>query len=238
MGTLFGVGTPIGNLGDITLRALEVLRSVDLIACEDTRHTKVLLDHYHITKPLVSYHQHSGPIKIEKILSALAHDQAVALVTDAGTPGVNDPGGLLVAAAARAGHRIVAIPGASALVTALSVAGLPADRFEFLGFFPHKKGRQTLLRRIRETEHTVAFYESTHRILKTIQQLADVLPADRLVVVARELTKKFETIYRGSAAEVLQQLQQGVTKGEFVVIVGPPHREIPNSKHQIPNNLQ
>lgn len=230
MGTLFVVGTPIGNLGDITLRGLEMLRSVDLIACEDTRHTKVLLDHYQISKPLVSYHQHSGPIKVEKILTALAVDQAVALVTDAGTPGVNDPGGLLVAVAARAGHRIIAIPGASAVVTALSVSGLPADRFEFLGFFPHKKGRQTLVNRIRETEHMVVFYESTHRILKTIQQLAGVLPANRPVVVARELTKKFETIYRGTAAEVFQQLSTGVTKGEFVVIVGTTKILNPKSK--------
>lgn len=228
MGTLFVVGTPIGNLGDITLRALEALRTVDLIACEDTRHTTVLLDHYQISKPLVSYHQHSGPMKIEKILAALAKGQNVAVVSDAGTPGVNDPGGQLVAAAVCDGHRVVAVPGASALTAALSVAGVPADRFEFLGFFPHKKGRQTLVNRIRETAHAVVFYESTHRIIKTLQQLAEALPASRPVVVARELTKKFETIYRGTAQEVLAQLQDGVTKGEFVIIVGP-ERKITNS---------
>jgi 16S rRNA (cytidine1402-2'-O)-methyltransferase len=169
---------------------------------------------------LVSYHQHSGHIKIEKILDALGQGQAVALVTDAGTPGVNDPGGRLVAAATGAGHRVVTVPGASALTAALSVSGLPADRFVFLGFLPHKKGRQVRLAQIAATDDTVVFYESTHRILKTLEQLAAVLPSDRPVVVCRELTKKFETIYRGSAQDVLAQLRRGVTKGEFVIIIG------------------
>ncbi|MDD5109794.1 MAG: 16S rRNA (cytidine(1402)-2'-O)-methyltransferase [Patescibacteria group bacterium] len=221
MGTLYIMATPIGNLSDITLRALETLKSVDLVACEDTRHSKILLDRCRIEKPLISYHQHSGPVGVEKILAELGAGKAIALVTDAGTPGINDPGGVLVAAAVEAGHTVIPIPGATAFAAALSVSGLPADRFTFLGFLPHKKGRQTLLQYIADTESTVVFYESTHRIIKTMQQLATLLPPERPVVVCRELTKAFETIYRGSATEVLQQLQAGVTKGEFVVIVGP-----------------
>lgn len=220
MGTLYVVATPIGNLSDLTLRAIETLKSVDLVACEDTRHSKILLEHYGIQKPLVSYHQHSGSFKTEKILTELGSGKAVALVTDAGTPGINDPGGRLVAAAIAAGHSVTPLPGATALTAALSVSGLPTDRFEFLGFLPHKKGRQTLFQHIASTEITVVFYESTHRILKTLQQLAEVLAPERQVVVCRELTKQFESIYRGSVTQVLQQLQSGVTKGEFVVIVG------------------
>ncbi len=220
MGTLFVVATPIGNLADITQRAVATLRSADVIACEDTRRTKILLDHYQITKPLVSYHQHSGVLKTQQVLALLAEDKSVALVCDAGTPGINDPGGKLVAAAVVSGHRVVPIPGPSAITTALSVSGLPTDHFTFLGFLPHKKGRQTMFAKIAAAEETVVFYESTHRILKTLEQLVAALPDNRPMVVCRELTKQFETIYRGNAAEVLQQLSGGVTKGEFVVIVG------------------
>lgn len=222
MGMLYVVATPIGNLSDLTWRAVETLKSVDSIACEDTRHSKILLEHYGIDKPLVSYHQHSGPVKTERILAELGLGKSMALVTDAGTPGINDPGGKLVEDAVAAGHTIIPIPGACALAAALSVSGLPADRFEFLGFLPHKKGRQTLFQHIVSAEITIVFYESTHRIIKTLQQLAAGLPSERRVVVCRELTKQFESIYRGSAEHVLHQLEGGVTKGEFVVIVGPP----------------
>jgi len=229
MGTLYVVATPIGNLSDLTLRAIETLKSADFVACEDTRHSKILLERYGIVKPLVSYHQHSGPLKTDKILAELGIGKSVALVTDAGTPGINDPGGKLVEAAAAAGHTVIPIPGASALAAALSVSGLPADRFEFLGFLPHKKGRQTLFQYIASAEITVVFYESTHRIIKTLQQLAVTLPPERRVVVCRELTKQFESIYRGSAAQVLQQIESGVTKGEFVVMVGTSGTKNPNS---------
>ena len=221
MGTLYVVATPIGNLADITQRAIDTLRAADLIACEDTRHTSILLRHLGIAAPLTSYHQHSGSVKIEQVVRALGEGKKVAVVTDAGTPGVNDPGGKLVAAAAAAGNQIVPIPGPSAIVAALSVSGLPADDFRFLGFLPHKKGRQTAITGIAAADTTVVFYESTHRILKALEQLALVLAPDRPVVVCRELTKQFETVYRGSCRDVLQQLQTGVTKGEFVVIVGP-----------------
>lgn len=221
MGTLYIVATPIGNLADITQRAKEIFSSVDLIACEDTRHTLILLRHLGIEKPLVSYHQHSGPVKTQQVVAALGSGQSVALVCDAGTPGVNDPGGRLVAAAAAAGSRVVPLPGPSALTAALSVSGLPADHFAFLGFVPHKKGRQKMFAEIAAAEVTVVFYESTHRILKTMQSLADILPVGRPVVVCRELTKVFETIYRGNAKDVLAQLQGGITKGEFVIVVGP-----------------
>lgn len=221
MGTLYVVATPIGNLADISQRASATLGAVDLIACEDTRHTLILLRHLGIEKPLVSYHQHSSPLRTHQVLEALESGKAVALVTDAGTPGINDPGGKLVAEATAAGHRVVAIPGASAVAAALSVSGLPADRFTFYGFLPHKKGRQTLLRELAASPHTVVCYESTHRIMKTMEQLAALLPPERPVVVCRELTKQFETIYRGNAREVLEQLRSGVTKGEFVVVVGP-----------------
>ncbi|MDO8560299.1 MAG: 16S rRNA (cytidine(1402)-2'-O)-methyltransferase [bacterium] len=221
MGTLYVVATPIGNLADITQRAVATLRTVDLIACEDTRHTSILLRHLGITAPLTSYHQHSGAVKTDQVVRALGEGKNVAIVTDAGTPGVNDPGGKLVAAAAAAGHRVVPIPGPSALVAALSVSGLPVDDFRFMGFLPHKKGRQTAIAEIAAADTAVVFYESTHRILKALQQLALALAPDRPVVVCRELTKQFETVYRGNCSEVLQQLQAGVTKGEFVVIVGP-----------------
>ena len=215
MGKLYIVATPIGNLEDITLRALRILKEVDLILCEDTRVTINLLNHYEIKTPTLSYHQHSGIVKSEKILEALSQGKQVALVTDAGTPGVSDPGGKLVAEALLENHEIEAIPGASALTATISVSGIPMDKFTFLGFLPHKKGRQTLLKKIVESEYPVVLYESVHRIEKLLNEL----PSEDQIVLARELTKKFETVYRGTVTEVLQMLQADKVKGEFVVIV-------------------
>ncbi len=218
MSTLYVVATPIGNLEDITLRALRILKEVDLIACEDTRLTKRLLDHYQITTPTVSYHQHSKVAKIDFLISELKQGKNIALVTNAGTPGISDPGGLLVKAAVEAGIKIESVPGPSALAAALSVSGLPTDRFLFLGFLPHKKGRETLIKEIVDLKQTVIFYESVHRIIKTLEQLK-AAGLKRETVVTRELTKKFETVYRGQVDKVLAELQKDKVKGEFVVII-------------------
>ena len=219
MGTLFVVGTPIGNLKDISLRAIEVLKSVDLIACEDTRVTKRLLDEYNVTTQTISYHQHSQVGKIDFIISKLKAGKSVALVSDAGTPGISDPGGLLVRAAYEQEIKVESVPGASALTAALSISGLPTDRFLFLGFLPHKKGRETMLKKTLDSEVLTVFYESVHRIEKALTQLQE-LGLDREIVVARELTKKFETLYRGKPGEILEKLKNE-TKGEFVVMISP-----------------
>lgn len=218
MSTLYVVATPIGNLEDITLRALRILKEVDLITCEDTRLTKRLLEHYQITTPTVSYHQHSKVAKIDFLISELKRGKNIALVTDAGTPGISDPGGLLVQAAVRENIKVEPIPGPSAVVAALSVSGLPTDRFLFLGFLPHKKGRETLIKEIVASKQTVIFYESVHRIIKTLEQLK-AAGLKKETVVTRELTKKFETVYRGPVDEVLEKLKPEETKGEFVVII-------------------
>jgi 16S rRNA (cytidine1402-2'-O)-methyltransferase len=215
MGILYIVATPIGNLEDITLRALRILKEVDLILCEDTRVTKKLLDHYEIKSPTMSYHQHSGVIKSDKVLSQLSQGKSLALVTDAGTPGVSDPGGKIIAEAVAKDHQVIPVPGPSALAAAISIAGLPLDKFLFLGFLPHKKGRQTLLKKIADSDYPVILYESVHRIEKLLNEL-DPLSQ---IVVCRELTKKFETIYRGAAREVKAQLKPSEIKGEFTVII-------------------
>lgn len=223
MGILYLIATPIGNLEDITLRALRVLKEVDFILCEDTRQTLKLLNHFQIKKALISYHQHSRLQKIDNIISLLREGKKMALVSDAGTPALSDPGGVLVEkviAECGGSVSVVPIPGASALTAVISVAGLPTDRFLFLGFLPHKKGRQTLFERIRDSQQTVIFYESPHRIIKTLTSLVEVLDEKRRVVVGRELTKKFESLYRGSAQEVLKKLEDDEVKGEFVVVVG------------------
>ncbi|MBI4426724.1 MAG: 16S rRNA (cytidine(1402)-2'-O)-methyltransferase [Candidatus Kerfeldbacteria bacterium] len=222
-GTLFVVGTPIGNLDDISRRALSTLESVNLVVCEDTRVTKKLLDRYDLKPKLMSVHQHSGRAKIDEVVASLKHGNSVAVVTDAGTPGVADPGGMLVAAAYDAGIKVVAVPGPSAVTAALSVSGLPTDRFTFLGWLPHKKGRQTMLQALVDSSYTVIFFESPHRIMKTLERLRDLLPTDRLVVVCRELTKQFEEVVRGSAGYVFDVFTDnpGKVRGEFVVVIGP-----------------
>jgi 16S rRNA (cytidine1402-2'-O)-methyltransferase len=225
MGILYIVATPIGNLKDLTFRALEVLAEADLIVCEDTRQTLKLLNHYDIRKPLVSYFQHSKLAKIENIIDEIRQGKRIALVTDAGTPGISDPGGILVKEVIESlGEevKIIPLPGPNAAISALSISGLPADKFVFMGFPPHKKGREKYFREVAEAKYTVVFYESTHRILKTLGQLKEILPAERKLAVCRELTKQFESIYRGGAEEILKILSSDKNnqKGEFVIVVG------------------
>ena len=220
MGTLSVVATPIGNLGDITLRAIETLKNADAIACEDTRVTAKLLQRYEISKPLVIYSAQAARAGGARVLALLAEGKRVALVTDAGTPGISDPGTELVARARACGARIEAIPGPSALGAALSIAGVSTHEFVFLGFLPHKKGRQTLFKEIAMEKRTVVFYESPHRILKALASLTALLPSSRKVVIARELTKLHEEVVSGTAAEVAIALtESGGVRGEFVVIV-------------------
>lgn len=215
---LYVIGTPIGNLGDITHRALETLKSVDLILCEDTRVTQKLLNHYEIKKKTLSYHSQSGVAKLDKIIELLKEND-LALVSDAGTPTISDPGSMLVNAVRKEGVEVITIPGPSAVVAALSISGLPSSEFVFLGFLPHKKGRETLFREIKEMKRTVVFYESPHRIMKTLESLKDV---GKEVVVAKELTKIHEELISGSAEEVLEYFETNTDKirGEFVVMVG------------------
>lgn len=225
-GTLSVVATPIGNLADITLRALDTLRQADAIACEDTRVTAKLLARYEIEKPLLIFHAQSGRQASARILQMLADGKRIALVTDAGTPGISDPGSALVREVRDrlgAAARIEAIPGPAAVTAALSIAGVPTDEFVFLGFLPHKKGRQTLFSEIAGAKRTMVFYESPHRIEKALASLADALPAERRVIVLRELTKLYESVIEGSAQEVAAHFaaHPGEVRGEFVVIVAP-----------------
>lgn len=226
MGTLSVVATPIGNLGDITIRALDTLKAADVIACEDTRVTAKLLAHYEIQKPLLIFHAQSGKHATTRILQLLGEGKHVALVTDAGTPGVSDPGNELVRAvrdALREDVTVEAIPGPAALTAALSIAGMPTHEFTFLGFLPHKKGRQTLFREIAEAERAMVFYESPHRIEKALQSLTEVLAPERKVSTLRELTKMYESVVEGTATEVQQHFVDypDQVRGEFVVIVAP-----------------
>ena len=219
---LFIVATPIGNLEDITLRAISVLTNADLILAEDTRVTKVLLERYNIKKDLLSYHEHSGLKKLDRIVELLKNGNNLALVTDAGTPGISDPGNYLIKEVLKEipDLKIVPIPGPNAAIAALSISGFYSDEFVFLGFPPHKKGRQTFFRKVGATPATVVFYESKHRIIKTLEDLKiKASLGDRQLVVARELTKQFETIYRGTTEDVLRELQGGNILGEFVVVV-------------------
>ncbi len=215
MGILYIVATPIGNLEDITLRALRILREVGFIICEDTRVTSKLLNRHEIKKETLSYHQHSKIVQLKRIVARLEKEDA-ALVSDAGTPGIADPGGVMVEQCQAKGIQVIPIPGPATVATILSAAGFPADRFVFLGFPPHKKGRQTFFKNISSEERTVVFYESKHRIRKALQELSDSI-GDRDIVVGRELTKKFEEILRGTALEILQKLE--IDKGEFAVVV-------------------
>ena len=216
MSKLYIVATPIGNLKDITYRAIEILKSVDFVLAEDTRVTRKIFQEYDISTQLGTYHQHSSTAGV---LEMLREGKDLALVSDAGTPGINDPGGKLIEdiLASDTEVDIIPIPGASALTAILSVAGIPLEHFEYKGFVPHKNGKKTYLEYVAATKHPVVFFESTHRIIKTLQALADVAP-DKNLIVGRELTKLHETIYRGTVTEVLQQLEETSIKGEFVII--------------------
>ena len=218
--TLYLVATPIGNLEDITLRAIRVLRECDVIAAEDTRHTGVLLKHLGIQKPMISYHAHNEARRTQEIVERLGRGEKAALVTDAGSPGISDPGARVVRAALAAGFKVEPVPGACALVAALTASGLPTDEFQFVGFLPHKSGqRRNELERLKSIAGTLVLYESPFRIEKLLGELTGVMP-DRPVVLARELTKKFEEFLRGTPAELLSQLANRSIQGEFVVLVG------------------
>lgn len=224
IGTLYIVATPIGNLEDITLRALRILKEVDFILCEDTRTTGKLLSKYEIKNKTMSYHAHSTKNKENHIIELLKEGKNLALVSDAGTPCISDPGVMLVNNVYeefKDKARIVPIPGASALISAISACGISTANFTFLGFLPHKKGRETIFAKISESEYASVFYESTHRLLKTLSSLEKILDEDRTVVVAREITKKFEEIKRGSISNLLNFFTDNTQKqkGEFVIIV-------------------
>jgi 16S rRNA (cytidine1402-2'-O)-methyltransferase len=220
-GTLFVVATPIGNLEDITLRALRVLKEVDLIACEDTRRTRALLTHFDIHTPTLSYFEGNKVARGRELLRRLREDQSVALVTDAGTPGVSDPGFRLVRLCRDAGIPVVPVPGASALVAALSAAGVPADRFVFEGFLPVKAGRRlTRLRELHALGRPVVLYESPHRVLATLEAIEAVF-GDVEVVLAREVTKRFEEFRRGTAAALRAALGGTAVRGEVTLVLNP-----------------
>ncbi|HLD35030.1 MAG TPA: 16S rRNA (cytidine(1402)-2'-O)-methyltransferase [Patescibacteria group bacterium] len=218
-GELFIVATPIGNLADITFRAVETLKSVDLVLCEDTRVTKNLLDRYEIKTPTLSYHQHSDARRVKEIEQLLADGKNIALVTDAGTPGISDPGNQLIHHLTFSIEHLtfIPIPGPSAVIAAISISGFPTDRFTFLGFPPHKNKRQKYFKELALLENTIVFYESGHRIQKCLDELRGVLPPERELVICRELTKKFETIYRTIVGK-LDQLKMD-ERGEFVIVI-------------------
>lgn len=224
-GKLYIVATPIGNMEDITLRAIRVLGEVDMVFCEDTREGKKLLNHYKINKPVDSFHAKSDNSKTEKVIKLLDEGKNIALISDAGTPGISDPGVVLVKKIREVLPEvpIVTIPGPSALTAALSIAGLPTDEFIFYGFLPHKKGRETIFKEIAESKRTCVFYESPHRIMKTLGSLSTSLADNRMVAICRELTKIYEEVFRGAASKALQYYLENPDKirGEFVVIISP-----------------
>lgn len=218
-GVLYIVATPIGNLEDITLRALRVLKEVDLIAAEDTRHTRILLDHYDIRIPLTSYHEHNERAKAQPLIARLLGGESIALVSDAGTPAISDPGYRLIVEAISAGIRVIPLPGASALAAALSASGLPSDRFAFEGFLPTKKQeRKTKLQELRQDYRTLIFYEAPHRLSESLQDMLQIL-GDRQIAVGRELSKVHEEFLRGTVSEVMARLADHEVKGEVTVVV-------------------
>jgi 16S rRNA (cytidine1402-2'-O)-methyltransferase len=224
------VATPIGNLGDVTLRALRTLAASDVVACEDTRVTRVLLDRYGIARPLTTYHEHNAAEQRPKLLAALAEGKSIALVSDAGTPLLSDPGYRLVREAAAAGHSVFPIPGASALLSALVVAGLPTDAFFFAGFLPPKEvARRKRLSSLAAVPGTLVFYESPHRIGDALADMAGTL-GDRPAAVARELTKAYETVRRGTLATLAAEFAGPPPKGEIVILVGPPAEAPPGAE--------
>lgn len=220
MGKLYLVPTPIGNLEDMTLRAIKVLKEVDVILAEDTRTSGKLLKHFDIATPLQSHHMHNEHKQVEALVQKLKGGAVYALISDAGTPAISDPGFLLTRACVENDIEVECLPGATAFVPALVNSGLPNDRFVFEGFLPLKKGRQTRLQELAEESRTMVFYESPHKLLKTLGQFVDYFGADRPVSVSRELTKLYEETIRGTLSEVLEHFNQKAPKGEFVVIVG------------------
>ena len=224
-GSLYIVSTPIGNLKDITLRAIETLKEVDFIICEDTRVTSVLLKHYDIHKELVLMNARTETKKIPYLIERINNVEKCALVSDAGTPAISDPGVRLISEAIKNGIEIISIPGVSALITALTISGLPSDSFFFEGFLPLKKGRKTKIKELSEEERTIVLYESTYRMEKLIKELNEIMP-ERYIVICRELTKKFEEIRRGFPKELLETFNESINKGEFVVVIAPKNWKI------------
>jgi 16S rRNA (cytidine1402-2'-O)-methyltransferase len=217
--SLYLVPTPIGNLGDITLRALDVLKSVSTILAEDTRKSGILLKHYQISKPLQSFHIFNEHQLLASLLKRMQAGELMALVSDAGTPGISDPGFLLVREALKAGLKIECLPGATAFVPALVKSGFPTDRFVFEGFLPHKKGRQTLIKKLAEEERTIVLYESPHRLVKALEQLLEYFGPDRNISVSRELTKVYEETVTGTVSYVLNHFKEKEVKGEIVLVI-------------------
>lgn len=217
--SLYLVPTPIGNLGDITLRSLEVLKKVDTILAEDTRTSGFLLRHYEISKPLQSFHIFNEHKTLAGLIERMKGGEVLALISDAGTPGISDPGFLLIREALKAGLKVDCLPGATALIPALVKSGFPTDRFVFEGFLPHKKGRQTMLKRLAEEDRTIVLYESPHRLLKTLEQLMEFFGPERLLSVSRELTKLHEETFTGTVHEVYQHFSIKEVKGEIVLVI-------------------
>ena len=225
-GTLYVVATPIGNLEDISYRAVRVLNEADLIACEDTRHTAKLLHHYGIDKPTISYHEHNEAARAEELVAKLEQGLNIAQVSDAGMPGISDPGYCVIKLAIERGVQVVPIPGASALIAALAAGGLPTDSFQFLGFLPAKSGqRRTMMETLRAAEHTTVVYEAPHRIAETMKDIVELLGEERPVVLARELTKIHEEFIRGTAAQVLRRVHEHELKGEMTLLIGKGAQE-------------
>lgn len=220
VGSLYIVSTPIGNLKDITLRALEILKEVDFIACEDTRTSSVLLNHYNIKKELISLNAVNEISRTESLLRRITDGDSGALISDAGTPCISDPGVRFISAAISKGIMVSPVPGPTALIAALSISGVPTDSFVFEGFLPQKKGRQKKLQTLSDEERTIILYESTYRIEKLLKELNEFMP-ERHLSVCRELTKKFEEIRRGTPSELLSSLGENINKGEFVVVISP-----------------
>lgn len=229
MSKLYIVPTPIGNLDDITLRAIKVLKEVDVVLAEDTRTTSFLLKHLGIEKRLVSHHKFNEHAKVELVASKIAEGQSVALVSDAGTPGISDPGFLLVRTCIEADIEVETLPGATAFVPALVQSGFPCDRFCFEGFLPQKKGRNKRLTALAEEERTIIFYESPYRIVKCLMQMAEIFGEERRVSVSRELSKKFEQTVRGTLSQVIEHFTKTEPKGEFVIVVEGVNRKEKNN---------
>lgn len=219
MGKLILVPTPVGNLQDITLRALDTLREATTIYAEDTRVTRKLLNHFEIKSQLVPFHAHNEHKQLERSLQTIRENEVTVLVSDAGTPGISDPGFLLVRACVENGLDVICLPGATAFVPALVASGFPCDRFAFEGFLPHKKGRQTKWKSFLEEDRTIVLYESPHRLVKALEEAVTFLGPDRQVCVAREISKFFEEFRRGTAAEVLEHFKQTPPKGEIVLLI-------------------
>ena len=217
--SLYLVPTPIGNRGDITLRALETLKKVDCILAEDTRTSGQLLKHYEINKPIQSFHIFNEHQVLEKLIARMKQGEILAMVSDAGTPGISDPGFLLIRECRKAGLSVECLPGPTALIPALVNSGFPTDRFVFEGFLPHKKGKQTMIKQIAEEQRTIIIYESPHRLLKTLEQLSEVTGPDRLVSVSRELTKVFEETFTGTLSEAIGHFSKKEVKGEIVIVI-------------------